>query len=249
MLFAGSAVLSPVVSADTFDVPLKKKVVDLGPSPYVRRSRIQLSCYFYRTFVIMQHDEGQKGAEWLAIVPIQNGVAPKCIQPHDQGERIIEANEWGGYFKGVKENLVFFDAADGNDGGIPFAVYDSSTGKKLFEDSAYQTKIRGEEMRGKKVVDAPFDELRVNKTSNGRLSLKYLRVVEADCDLYNEKAGCWKKVRNKLGLRNTQAPVCSDYEGKPAPWESAIVYRVEVFLFPLPSTKALAGPVNCWPVD
>jgi hypothetical protein len=225
-------------------VPLKKKVVDFGPSPYVRGYRVKLSCYFYRTLVVMEHDEGQKGAEWLAIVPIQNGAAPKCIQPVGQGEKIIEAGEWSGYFKGVKENLVFFDAADGADGGIPFAVYDSGTGKKIFEDSAYEVK-----WAKKKVVDAPFNRLQVKKTSDGRLSLKYVRVVEADCDLHTEKTACWQKVRDKLELKNAQAPVCSDYKGKPTPWVSAVAYRVEVFLFPQPSTKAIAGPVKCWPVD
>jgi hypothetical protein len=182
LLLAWSGAFSPAVSADSFDVPLKKKVVDFGPSPYVKGYRIRLSCYFYRTFVVMEYDEGQKGAEWLAIVPIQNGIAPACIRSHEQGEKIIEAGEWNGYFKGVKENLVFFRAADGTNGGVPFAVYDSGTGKKIFEDSAYESRIGP-----KRVVDEPFDRLRVNKTSEGGLSLKYLRVVEAECDLHTEK--------------------------------------------------------------
>lgn len=245
LLLALCGAFSVVGSADSFDVPLKKNVVDFGPSPYMRGYRNRLSCYFYLTFVVMEYDEGQKGAEWHAIVPIQNGIAPACIEPDKPGQKIIK-HEWGGYFKGVKENLVFFDAADGTDGGIPFAVYDSGTGKKIFEDSAYES--RGS--RGyKKVVDASFNRLRFSKTSDGRLSLRYLRVIEADCDLHAEKAACWQKIKKELGLKNAQVPICTDYEGKPAPWPSAIAYRVEVSLYPQPSTSRVAGPVECWPVD
>ena len=244
LLLALCRAFSFVVSADSFDVPLKKKVVDFGPSPYVKGYRTRLSCYFYRTFVVMEYDEGQKGAEWQAIVPIENGIAPACMQPNEPGQKIIKIEDWGGYFKGVKEKLVFFDAADGTDRGIPFAVYDSGTGKKIFEDSAYEVK-----WPKKRVVDAPFNRLRFNKASDGRLSLRYVRVTEADCNLRAEKAACWQKVRNNLSLKNTQMPICSDYKGKPTPWPSAIAYRVEVFLFPQPSTKAIAGPVECWPTD
>lgn len=153
-----------MLRADSFDVPLKKKVVDFGPSPYVGGYRIRLSCYFYRAFV--------------------------------------------------------------------------------FEDSAYEVK-----WAKKKVVDAPFNRLRINKTSDARLSLRYLRVVEAGCDLSREEAVCWQKVKNKLDLKNSRMPVCRDYTGRPTPYESAIAYPVEVFLFPQPSTKTIAGPVKCWPVD
>src|SRR5216684_4356057 len=60
-------------SGDSFDAPLKKKVVDCGLSPYYdphRNRRNELSCYSYSTFMVKQYDEGQKGSEWLAIVPI-----------------------------------------------------------------------------------------------------------------------------------------------------------------------------------
>jgi hypothetical protein len=40
-------------------------------------------------------------------------------------------------FKGVKNRLVFLDAADG---GL-LGVYDSGTGKKVFEDVAYDASI------------------------------------------------------------------------------------------------------------
>src|SRR5580692_10672012 len=77
---------------DSFDAPLKKKVVDFGPSPYSeeRGVRVKLSCYSYETFMVKEYDTGQEGAEWLAIVPTKKGVALACGRSHASGERVIE---------------------------------------------------------------------------------------------------------------------------------------------------------------
>jgi hypothetical protein len=78
-----------VVSGDYFDIPMKKKVVDFGPSPYYPGGnvRIKLSCYFYPSFMVKEYDEGQEGAEWLAIVSFEEGITPACTQSHLVGER------------------------------------------------------------------------------------------------------------------------------------------------------------------
>jgi hypothetical protein len=238
--------LSQVKSADSFVSPLKKKIVDLGASRYYPGGnvRVTLSCYFYPTFLVKEYDEGQKGAEWLAIVPVEKSKATECTQSHAQGEKFIAGPEWRGYFKGVKGNLVFFNDADGTDGGMPFVVYDATTGKKIFEDSAYDSR-----MWTKKATDSPFNRLRASKAQDGQMSLRYLRVVQADCDLHTEKLSCWEGVRKKLALKSAEMPVCSGYKGIPTRWESAIAYPVEVLLFPQPVVKTIAGPVKCWPVD
>jgi hypothetical protein len=44
---------------------------------------------------------------------------------------VIDGSEWSGYFKGVRGNLVFFNAADGTNAGIPFVVNDSRTGRRF----------------------------------------------------------------------------------------------------------------------
>lgn len=246
-LFALAVLAFPsVAQTDSFDAPLKKKVVDFGPSPYYRRQevRVKLSCYFYPTFIVKEYDEGQKGAEWQAILPIEKGAALACTRSHAPGEKVIRYPEWSGYFRGAKGNLVFFDDADGTNGGMPFVVYDSRTGTKIFEDSAYDSS-----MWTKKVEDSPFNRLRVSNAQMGQISLRYLRVVEADCDLHTEKATCWEQIRRKLALKDAQMPVCSGYEGIPTRRESAVAYPVEVFLFPTPARKTIAGPVKCWPVD
>ena len=171
----------------------------------------------------------------------QRGLLPKCVETHAPDERVIE---WGGYFKGVKGKFVFFDAADGIDAGIQFAVYDSITGKKLFEDSAYDSRI---ELR--KVEQSLFNRMRVATTADGTVILKYLRVTDAGCDLHAKKETCWEEVRRKFDLKNHQPPVCARYKNLPTAWESAIAYPVESSLSERPETKTIAGPIRCWPVD
>jgi hypothetical protein len=224
-------------AAKSFGAPLKKKGVDYGPSPSCQGQK--LSCYFYRTFMVKGYDTGQKGAEWLAIVPIEKGVVPACDRSHVSGERVIEKPDWAGYFKGAKGNLVFFNNADGTDGGLPFVVYDTRTGQKIFDDSAYDSS-----MWSKKGEDSPFNQLRVSSAQDGQLTLRYLRVVKADCDLHTEMTSCWEQVRKKLALKGAQMPVCSGYKGIPTRWASAVAYPVEVLIFLHPAIKTITGPVK-----
>jgi len=231
---------------DSFDVPLKKKVVDFGQSPYYPGGnvRMKLSCYFYSTFMVKEYDEGQKGAEWLSIVPVNTRTTPECTLSHAAGEKVIEEPEWGGYFKGAKGNLVFFHAADGTNGGMPFVVYDARTGTKVFQDAYYDAR-----MWNRKIASSPFNRLRVRNAPDGQVLLIYLRVIEAGCDLHKEMAFCWEQVRKNLEVKRSQTPVCSDYGNVRTRWTSAVAYPVEVSLFPQPATKTIDGPVKCWPVD
>ena len=233
-------------SADGMDKPIKKEVVDFGPSPYypAGRVRIKLTCYFYAKLMVKQYDAGQKGAEWLSFTPIQKAGAPVCVESHGPGEKVIDGGEWSGYFRGVKGNLVFLDAADGTDLGIPFAVYDSVTRKKIFEDSAYDSRIENRE-----VEQSLFNRMRVATAADGTVILKYLRVADAGCDLHAKKVTCWEDVRKKFDLKNLQPPVCVRYKNLPTAWESAIAYPVESSLSVKPETKTIAGPIRCWPAD
>lgn len=242
-------VFASTAFADSFDVPLKKKVVDFGLSennpPGGQNLRVKLYCFFYPNFVIKEYDnEGEKGAEWVAIVPIQKGTVPDCARTQASGERTFKWPEWSGYFKGVKGNLVFLNDRDGTDGGMPFTIYDFRTGSKIFRDSAYDAG-----MRAKKPANSPFNNIRFRDPQGGDFTMTYLRVVEADCDLHTEKAACWEQVRKKLELKNTRMPVCTGYENISSRYVSAIAYPVEVSIFPQPVIKTIPGPVKCWPVD
>jgi hypothetical protein len=245
-----SAQVSPPRSAqleDSFDAPAKKEVVDNGLSPYYdpkRNRRNELSCYFYATFMVKQYDQGQEGSEWLAIAPIDGRTRPPCVMSHGAREKVIIDPEWPGHFLGAKGRLAFFNAADGVNAGMPFVIFDSESGAKVFEDSYHDTSIFNQ-----KVAGSPFNHMRIFEGKDGQFSLKYLRVVEAGCDLHSEKSSCWERVRKKLELQSTQIPTCSGYDHISTRFESAVAYPVEVTLFPKPVVKAVAGPVRCWPVD
>lgn len=248
-LFVLSVPVFAAAQSDSFDTPLKKNVVDFGLSennpPGGHNFRVKLYCFFYPTFVVKEYDnEGQKGAQWAAIVPIQEETTPACTRTHATGERVIEYPEWSGYFKGAKGNLVFFYASDGTNGGMPFVVYDARTGTKIFQDSAFDST-----WLHNKVEVSLFNRPRATSTPDGQISLRYLRVVEADCDLYREKGPCWEQVRKKLEVKGTEVPACGGYKNVTTRWISAVAYPVEVSLLPQPTTKAIDGPVKCWPVD
>ena len=224
-----------------FNRPLKKTVVDFGPSPFYpvsRHIRKKLTCYSYATFTVKEYDEGQKGAEWLSIVPTSRTA---CTQTHTKLERVYVEPEWSGYFRGARGRFVFFDAPDGTDGGMPFAIFDVKTGRKLFEDSSpldyYQKMLH---MKNAFYIASGGEQNSL---------LTYFRVVPAGCDLRTEEADCWNKIRAKFGIKQTDKPVCDGYKKTSQMWESAIAYPVSVLLTDSPQIIPVDGPVFCWPTD
>jgi hypothetical protein len=221
-----------------FDAPVKKIAVDLGPSPYYRPTqhvRKKLSCYYYPTFTVKQYDEGQKGAEWLSIVPSSHAA---CTRTHGKGENIL--TEWSGYFWGAKDRFAIFTAPDGLHGGLPFAIFDAKTGRKVFEDDSlaeyYQKTVQIKNV------------FHISGVADQITPLNYLRVVRGGCNLKTGQADCWGKIRAEFGVTQTEIPVCTRYEER-ADWESAIVYPVTVLLTDSPQAKAVDGRVFCWPAD
>src|SRR5438445_10243352 len=95
VLFVAGTLCAQTVPADPddgFDKPAKTTEVDLGPSPYsipAGRVRKKLTCFYYSTFTVKEYDEGQKGAEWLSIVP---SAQARCRKTHSEGEKVL-ANE------------------------------------------------------------------------------------------------------------------------------------------------------------
>jgi hypothetical protein len=225
-----------------FDVPIRKETVDLGASPnYSGRDDGRpavLTCYYFPDFMVKEHDLGERGAEWLSILLIP-GETPECESSHEPGEKIIEYPEWEGYFMGVKGNLVFFHGSDTVNGGWPFAVFDSSNGKRVFKDFASYDRASSSSL------------VEVAPSSAGYL-LKYLRVVKADCNLNSDGTACWNEIKAEYALRPDDMPRCTGYDHiadlvGTDQVDSMIAYAVEVSLSPLPSIQSVAGPVKCWP--
>jgi len=236
---------------DWFDVPLNKKTVDFGPSfdkpsdtgpgwqwNAYRRARNTLTCYWYPTVMVKQYDTNQKGAEWLSFIRIAANTHPECTLTHVLGEKVFDkGSEWTGYFAGVKEDFVFFDDDDGYDGGMRFVVYDSRTGTKIFEDAEC---LRG--WYAKNPPFAPFNRMRISKVQGGPVTLKYLRVEQADCDLRDDKASCWDHVRVKIDVKSSEAPVCFGYNDIPVgALASMVAHPVLVSLESPPVVKSTDG--------
>lgn len=224
---------------DSSDEPLKKTEVDLGQYSYLKpspRNHILLSCFYYPAVMVKQlHDPGVKGVLWVTITPISNARTPECRRSHGSTERFIARGWWG--FIGIKGQILMLEAADGEDGGMAVRFLNLKTGRRVFEDSIALGDFR---------IDFA-------QTQDGRMSMRYLRVVRGDCSIPKGRETCWNKFRQQFGLLLASVPTCTGYEGEqPVPAEeeqtpSAITYPVEVELFPRPVIRAVPGPVKCMP--
>jgi len=231
---------------DSFDVPLRKLTVDLGRSPYFPQDNIRntLSCFYFPDLMIKQYDQGEVGSEWLAIHRFR-GQPPECSMSHDPGERVIKASEWGGYFRGRKGSLVFFDGGECQQGACQFGVYELTTGKWIFQDDEAYIPEK----------EPPWDRMRVLSTEAG-VVIRYLRVSYAECDLHAEGTACREQVKAKFHIKSDMMPHCQGYEPEAlahyamdpnAPVESMIAYSVEVVLSASPVVQSVPGPMRCWP--
>lgn len=249
---------------DWFDVPLKKMTVDFGPSfqkptdtspawqwNAYRRARNTLTCYWFPRIMVKEYDISEKGADWISFTRLDANASRECTKSHTSGEKVFakgpsaQEDEWWGYFTGVKEDFVFLHAADGSDGGTRFVVYDSRTRLKVFDDAEY---LRG--WYEKKPPYGPFNRMRVSKIPGGPVTLKYLRVEQADCDLRTDKASCWDHVRMQMDVKSAKAPVCFSYAHIPVgELPSMIAHPVFVSLESPPVVKSIDGPVLCWGPD
>jgi len=229
-----SAINQVLLQGEPFDEPLRKTVVDLGPSQNTSPDRHdKLSCYYYPRFLVKELNLNELGAEWIAIAPVDSVGNSACKKDHGKGEFTID--DQTGYFAGVKKNLVFLNAEDDFNGGYPFGVFDSATGKKLFEDSREA---------GKGVEELKFSR------GNGNLILRYQRIYVADCSIPRDKSACSAKIVSKTGLTSQSMPSCSGYGGNIDETDPSVVsFPVEVALTSKPGSKLLPGSVKCWAAD
>ena len=78
---------------------------------------------------------------------------------------------------------------------MPFAVYDSKTQRKIFDDIAYYVPMWNPERRRR---PSPFNDIRVRTTQDGNVVLTYLRVLCTECDIPNKGAECWPPLAQKI---------------------------------------------------
>jgi hypothetical protein len=185
MLCVGAAALA--APASIFDAPRSTKVVKL---PTASGAKAAVTCRYYPSFMVKEVDEGEIGASQLAIVPTtKDSTAPTCARNNLPNQKTIAPNDWSGYFKGVKGDYVFFDAEDGVNGAMGFAVFDVAA-KKLFDDSA----------------SGQFKDVTVEGDT---ITLSYRRSFSARCSVVKEGASCWTQIATAAGLAAASSPDCA----------------------------------------
>jgi len=259
-ILLGLVLLASLSWGETFDKPVRKQRVNLGKAANSLSDRNRVTCYYFPHFMVKEVDLGEVGAERLGIVRRTPQSTGKCTRARSKEEMVVPVKEWSGYFMGVKNGYVFFSGDDGWNGATPFAIYDSKTGKKLFEDSAK--------------ANISF-VTRPDQT----ITMQYMRVVTDDC-LILKDAACWQRMAMKYGLVAATAPDCKKgyeasaeemakgrCEGNKGPLSacvekerplalkqaldspSVISYPVEVELGATPVIKPAGAVVGCWPAD
>jgi hypothetical protein len=162
--------------ATPFDQPVAVDNVELPPNKGNPDARPGVNCYRFKGFMVKEVDLGEVGAEKLAILP-ENA---KC-ERDDASEKTI-TDPVAGYFLGAKDDLAFFQASDGFNGGMPYVVIDTKTMKTLFDDS---------------FEGADFEKI---DRQGERLTLDYVRTYSADCSLYLDGTACAQKIKKDTGL-------------------------------------------------
>jgi hypothetical protein len=150
--------------------------------------KVKLRCAYYAHFMVKQVDEGEVGAAQLSFVPI-TGAAPPCQRANLDTEKVIDPKDWSGYFKGVKGDYGLFDADDGVNGALGFAVFDVEA-HKVFEDAA----------------SGSFREASIDGRT---LTLRYKRSFSGDCSVVKGAVPCWSKIATATGVAAAPPPDCA----------------------------------------
>ena len=268
LLFAATCVATQAWGADAsgvFDPPLATERVPIAGTADGSARKHRLSCFLYKGVRVKELDLGEVGAAELAILPLPPGDGhTPCRRGTAPGEIVVPGKEWSGYFKGVKSGYVLFDAEDGTNGGLGFAVFDGRTGKKLFEDIA-------------------VGDIRDAEAAGAAIRLRYRRAVAGACSIPHEGAKCWAataaqmpgataapppdcnagylKAKSAMARGRCEAaqgagPGCFEAEMKRLDeqrWNEApsvVAYDAEAEIGPSrQSVRWLGGALSCWPAD
>ncbi|HEY2445213.1 MAG TPA: hypothetical protein VGI20_05680 [Rhizomicrobium sp.] len=183
---AGTVAAAPaslMEASPWLEKPVKIVRAPLPRDPDNPQAKAELSCTYYPHFAVKQIDLGEIGADQLSILP----AGAPCRKDNSANEKVVSANDWTGYFEGAKGDYIIFDAEDGWNDGLGFAVF-TPEGRRLFEDVA--RKWKGIELRPSGVA------------------LRYVRVYEAPCTLEVDADACWQKIRKATGLTDASPPDC-----------------------------------------
>jgi hypothetical protein len=248
-----------------FDTPVSTERIVFKVRRGEPIAKRELTCFHFAELRVRQLDLGEVGAAELAILPYgANAKRVACRQKRETAEIIISGSKWSGYFKGAKAGFAFFDAEDGTNGGLGFAVFDGRTGAKLFEDLA-------------------AGEIRAADPIEDGIRLRYTRAFVGKCSVPVEGSGCWSEIVKQMpgvsaeripdcaaGYLNAksemahdrceahrdQSEACLQSQMKlldEQQWDkspSVLGYEVEALITrSRQSVAAVGGQLSCWPAD
>lgn len=258
----GIEFLEQARAEQVFDAPVGVRHVRLKADPLNPQTKSEVTCFDYQKFVIKQVDLGEVGADRLSILPSMVGKKTPCRKGVEPNEYVIPADVWSGYFRGVKADFAFFNAADGIHGGLGFMVFSLSGKKKVFEDTA---------QKGFSSIDA----------KTGLVKLRYQRVFASKCSVVATGDACRESIVSHTGVsmeslsscntgyqtakqamakarceaNSKQDRACAFKEVKnleTQKWDDApsvIVYEVQTTLDASPVIQPLGGAIACRPSD
>jgi hypothetical protein len=190
LLGAGLAQTGRAWAEAPFDAPAAIQHATIKADPANPEAKHEVRCFVYPQFMVKQVDLGEVGADSLSIIPAAANKTPPCKQEKASDEYVIPGEMWSGYFKGVKGDYVFFDAADGINGGVGFMVFSASGKNKLFDDVA---------VKGLKSIEI----------KDGALTLRYRRGVAAPCSAVAEGAACSERIVKEMGVDAPALAFCA----------------------------------------
>jgi hypothetical protein len=184
-----------------FDKPTQEKHLPLPLDRLNPQSKPMLSCFYYPHLMVKQIDMGEVGAAQLSLTYItKDKKEPPCRQQNAKDEVVINSSAWNGYFKGVKGDYVFFDAADGSNGGVAFAVF-SANGNIILRDVIVDD-IHSIELM------MPVADPEQRPWYENPIILHYSRLYLAPCSLRSNETACWDTIKKVTGLTEVSAPDC-----------------------------------------
>ncbi len=184
------AILPLIVAAgprDDFDRPLAVRHVDLGPSETSPAQHSEVRCHDYPHFTVKEIDEREVGAAQLSILP-RTGAAPPCRRANLPGEQVIAEDVWQGYFAGAWGDMAVFDAADGVNGAMAFAIFRPGDSKPRYTAAAFGSPA---------FTPAP-----------GGGVLRFSRMVAGDCSVVIDGAACAQRIAAAAGVAPIKVEAC-----------------------------------------
>ena len=199
----------------------------------------QIECTYYRDLMVRESGTDTPDPNDATLVPIAAGAPrPVCDATHHNGEITLKTQGYS--FAGRKSGFLLFSATDPN-GAIPFMVFDTGSGKIIFQDGT------------------PADRgFRTVAVENGALHLRYTRGFNASCSIMQDATGCWSRLVTEGEIPPSMAQAvpspklcAASYKAAHATADdpSVLSYEVDTVVDASGNARvAPRGPVDCSPV-